>query len=133
MFKNIHKNFNSNLKSIKLEGVGITVILLLVSIALVINIVRVVNKGKNNYEVYLYEKNLLEQLREDHQLLSEEYTFYTSEEAKKLLAREILGLAESNESLFRTKDAVTYYDIKPRILEVKEKESFSDWWKKLVM
>jgi hypothetical protein len=67
-----------------------TLLVIGIVIVLVTNLFRVVLNARNNYEVYLYEKEGWAALQVERDRLSEELEFYQSNEYKKLYARDYL-------------------------------------------
>lgn len=125
------ENLKVNLRSVKTDGIGITLLLTLVSIIILANIYRVVNNAQRNYEVYLYEKEQWKNLEENYEKMEKQYEFISSDEAKMLLARDMLNLGKSSESLFTTKRKSEYYQVQAEYIEVREKNDFKNWWFKL--
>jgi len=132
LIKNAVFNLRSNFYRIAFEGIGMTVILLLVSVILFSNILRVFQKGQNNFSIYKLEKQSLEELKEKNAELKEEQQISSSEEYLLLKARDILGLGKESESLYKIKPNVEFYETKKELLELSEKENYSDWWESLI-
>ncbi len=109
-------------------------VLLVIGIVLVLitNLFRVMLNAKNNYEVYLYEKEGWAILQEERDRLSEELEFYQSYEYKKLYARDYLHLGESGETLYKVLGGFEYYDVKDDVRDLFPKENFLSWWKLLI-
>ncbi len=101
-------------------------------IVLVTNLFRVVLNARNNYEVYLYEKEGWAALQVERDRLSEELEFYQSNEYKKLYARDYLHLGESGETLYKVLGGFEYYDVNSDIEELFPKEDYLSWWRLLI-
>lgn len=115
------------------EGVSLTLILSFLAVILIFNIISTINRGKFNYDTYLYEKESLTELEKKNAGLNDDYKYYSSDEFRELALRNGFGYAQSNESLFRTKEPITYYisDSK-EYLDLKAKDSYLDWWLNLI-
>lgn len=116
------------MRNVKFDGAEITLILAFICILLFANTIRVVNKGRDNYEVFLYEANLLNEIQAEHEDLQLDYEFYRSEEAMRLLGRDVLGLAAQNETLYTTRSESVFFEEDIQLLDLQEKEEFGDWW-----
>lgn len=109
-----------------------TLLVIGIVLVLITNLFRVVLNARNNYEVYLYEKEGWVILQEERDRLAEELEFYQSYEYKKLYARDYLHLGESGETLYKVLGGFEYYDIKDDVRELFPKENFLSWWKLLI-
>lgn len=120
-------------KDIVLEGVGMTIVLSLLTIILLSNVVKVISKAKYNYDTYLYEKGTLTELQEKNQDLLEERRYVGSNEYRIIAMRDVLNYTSSSETLYDTKEYKTYFvEKQPVYLNAKEKENYLDWWYKLI-
>lgn len=109
-----------------------TLLVIGIVIVLVTNLFRVVLNARNNYEVYLYEKEGWAALQVERDRLSEELEFYQSNEYKKLYARDYLHLGESGETLYKVLGGFEYYDVNSDIEELFPKEDYLSWWRLLI-
>lgn len=120
-------------KNIVFEGVGMTIVLSFLTIILLSNVLRIVTKGKYNYDTYLYEKTTLEELQAKNDELKDEYRYVTSNEYRLVAIRDVLNYTSPSETLYDTKEFKKYYIEKPpEYLNVSEKEDYLDWWYKLI-
>lgn len=124
--------FKNNLSTIAFEGVGLSIILLIIMFILGANILRVIEKGEQNYNVYLYEKNILAETEIKHDELVERLNYVSTAEFQKLIAREVLGYVEPGAELYKTKENSTFYDVEKKLLNLQKKKDFTDWWGILV-
>lgn len=124
--------FKSNMSNVATEGVGLSVILLLIMFILTANILRVIEKGEQNYNVYVYEKEALTETQIKNQALKDRYDYVITPEYQKLIAKEVLGYVEPAAEIYRTKEQSTFYDVKKKILNLQKKKDFTDWWILLV-
>lgn len=120
--------FSLNIKRVKFEGVGLTVILSIITFILVGNIARVFVDGNLNYSVYEQEIESLEMLRERNESLKALLEELNSPDQKALLAREVLEFARSGESLYRTKEPTDLIDEKIKYFDLKKIDNYLDWW-----
>lgn len=120
------------MSNIATEGIGLSIILLLIMFVLIANILRVIEKGEQNYSVYLYEKEALTDTQNKHAELQERYNYVTTPEYQKLIAREVLGYVEPSAELYKTREQSTFYEVRKKILNVEKKKDFTDWWTLLV-
>lgn len=130
--QNIRKKASANIKQVAFESVFIALTLVIISILLFSNTIRVIMTGKSNYETFLKEKEALGVIEEKNATLSDDYEYVNSDEYKKILLRDSLGLADSNERLFRTREKSQYYDEEVVLLKLREKNSYEDWWMMLI-
>ncbi len=115
------------------EGVSLTFLLSFLSVILIFNIISTLNRGKFNYDTYLYEKESLSELEEKNRDLLDDYSYYSSDEFRELALRNGFGYAGANETLFRTKEPITYYISENKeYLDLKSKDNFLDWWLNLI-
>ncbi len=110
-----------------------TALLIILSIVLFINTLRVVVNGKNNYDTYLLEQKGLDKIVGRNEELKEEKEYVTSEEYKLILLRDAARLATGAETLYQIKSSPIYLDEEVRLLDITEKQNFFDWWLKLVL
>lgn len=125
--KSLYK-FRLNIKRIKFEGVGLTIILSIITFILIGNIVRVFVDGNLNYSVYEQEIDSLEKLRERNENLKTSLDELNSPEQKALLARDVLEFAREGESLYRTKEQIDLIDEKIEYFDLEEIDNYSNWW-----
>ena len=112
-----------------LEGLGLTIILVLISTILIYNNIKRINNGRYNYDVYQYERDTLEDLVKKNEELKSELEYVNSLEYKRLVLREVLGYAYEDETVYKRKEDPTFYtDIEKRYIEVSEKEDYEQWW-----
>lgn len=122
----------SNLRQIALESLFIAITLVIISILLFSNIVRVITTGKSNYDTFLKEQESLKVIQAINDDLIDDYEYVNSDEYKKILLRDSLGLADQSERLFRTKEASEYYDEEIELFKLRDKTNYDDWWLKLL-
>jgi len=128
----IRRKTLNNLRRIAFEGMAFSVFLIVVSLVLFSNVVRVIATGKNNYETYLKERDALAEIRKKNEELKNEYEYVNSDEFKKLILRDAFSIASQEERLFRTKDQVRYFDEEVELLKLEDKKDFIDWWLQLI-
>jgi hypothetical protein len=109
-----------------------TALLVMFSLVLIINTLRVVVNGRNNYDTYLEEQKSLEKIQERNQELKEEKEYVTSEEYKLILLRDAARLAQGSETLYQIKSSPVYLDEEVKLLDITTKTNFFDWWLKLI-
>jgi hypothetical protein len=132
LIKTIYKRFKINLNLIEFEGAGLTIILCIICLLLASNIYRDILKGKQNYDIYTYEKQTLEEVKERNKELTEEYNVTNSDEAIVLQGKDSYGYAKPHEELYRTKNDPYFFTEKKVFLEVDSRENYSKWWKGLI-
>ncbi len=110
-----------------------TALLIILSIVLFINTLRVVVNGKNNYDTYLEEKKGLDKIAGRNEELREEKEYVTSEEYKLILLRDAARLATGAETLYQIKSSPIYLDEEITLLDISTKQNFFDWWLKLIL
>ncbi len=121
-----------SLGRITFEGLGLTIILIVLLLVIITSTLRVIQNGQHNYNIYKTEQESLKNLRSENQRLEEEYTIVSSDEYQKLLARDVLGVVEQNESLYRVNEQGEFYYLEKRYIDLKEKEGYMDWWFSLI-
>lgn len=109
-----------------------TALLVMLSMVLIINTLRVVVNGRNNYSTYLEEQKSLEKIQDRNSDLQEEKQYVTSEEYKLILLRDAARLAQGGETLYQIKSSPVYLDEEVTLLDITEKDNFFDWWLKLI-
>lgn len=122
------KQFRINIQRVAFEGMGLTVILSLLLLIVMSNVIKVIQNGQENFEVYQYEQGVLDNLRRRNEELKERLDIVSSEEYGRLLAREVLGLAEEGEQLYRSEEPVSFFEKEEEYLDLTEKENYLDWW-----
>lgn len=127
----IIKNTRLFFKETVIEGGLLTVILVVSLLLLLSNIFRVISTGKSNFDVYVYEQDSLNALKEKNKELSLDKTYYESEEYKLLFLRDTELMAKPGESIYTTRDKPEYYDQPKILLDISYKENYADWWAKL--
>jgi cell division protein FtsB len=127
ILKSLYK-FQVNIKRIKFEGIGFTIILGMILLILTANIVRVFSEGNSNYTVYGEEQAALEKLRDRNETLKSEVLGLQSVEEKSLLAREVLEYARPGEQLYRTKELYQFAQEQKAYFELKTVKDYSGWW-----
>ena len=103
--------------------------IILVVIILAVNIVKVVSRAGDNYQVYIEEKAALGRLQQENAELERELAYYQSYEYKKLYARDNLRLADPGERLIQIVDNTVSYDedqTETNILSTTDDNSV--WW-----
>jgi cell division protein FtsB len=106
--------------------------LVLVSVILVSSLGRVVTNARNNYEVYVFEKEGLQELKAEQARLLQELAYYESFEYKKLYARENLFLGEPGERLYKLTEPPKLYQVRVREKDYFTDTNFTAWWMKLL-
>ncbi len=129
--RKIIKNTRLFFKETVVEGGLLTVILVVSLLLLLSNIFRVISTGKSNFDVYVYEQESLNALKEKNKELSLDKTYYQSEEYKLLSLRDTELMAKPGESIYTTRDKTEYFDQPKALLDVSYKENYADWWVKL--
>jgi len=133
LFRYLKKQIVTHKNSIVVEGVPLSIFLLLISFVMGVNILRVITNGKNNYETYLSEKASLEEIIAKNEDLTKENNFVSSDEYRKLILRETSNYASDNERLFQTKEKPAFLDETKQYLDLGQKKDYSNWWLKLVI
>lgn len=116
------------LKTISLDGFFFFFVLLIIILFLSVNVIRVLSSGKSNYETYLYEKNVLEELRQKNRELAQNKEYYSTDEYKKLFLRDTQTFGMENETLYTTRVLPVYYEEEKELLDLRAKTMFDDWW-----
>ena len=128
-------NFNLN-QSISLNiyarGWLSAFVIIGITLLLLANLFRVTANAANNYEVYLYERESVESLRDESERLNRELAYYNSYEYKKLYARDFLHLAEPGEKLYKIVGTPKYYDLQEQELELFEEGNLLEWWLRII-
>lgn len=132
LYKYLKKQIQTHKNSVVVEGVPLSVFLLLISFVMGINILRVITNGKNNYDTYLSEKSSLEEITSKNDELNKENTFVSSDEYRRLILRETSSYASDNERLFQTKEKPVYFDEIKEYFDLTQKKEYGDWWLDLV-
>lgn len=102
-------------------------------VVLSINIINVINRGRFNYDTYIYERQTLEELQEVLDERIDTYDYVISDEYKQLLLREGYAYARPNQTLYRTQDEPSIFieeDVELLVPDLEE--SYSQWWLKLL-
>lgn len=122
-----------SLSTFKLQGLSLTIVFMASLTILSVNIFNAVNRGKFNYETYVYEKQTLIKLQQDLDIKIDTYDYVTSDEFKELLLREGYGYAESNQTLYKIKDepSIALNESK-EYLKTNLDNEYTQWWLKLV-
>lgn len=132
LFKRALQKARSNLSEVKLDGLALSVILGFLVLVIAGNIIRIFTNGQSNYATYLEEGTDLEKLLEKNESLNGEYQYVTSDEYKALLLRDAQNLARPEENLYNTKDKASFFFEQPEYLDLRDKQTFFDWWSKLI-
>ncbi len=106
----------------------VALVLSLISLILIANVIRVVSNGRGNYETYLYEKQVLGELKDKNETLNTELDYVNSDEYRKLFLRDNQALAAPNEELYNTKPKPVYFDERKEYIDLRDKKEYSDWW-----
>ncbi len=130
--KQVIKNIRINLQRIAIEGLIVSLFLFLVFFVLVVNTIKIIEKGKGNYEIFEQEKNALEEVKKRNKELQREFTQISSDEYQKLLVRDVLGYAAGNENLYKTSEKPEFLEIDNKLVDVNKKENYIDWWALLI-
>jgi len=95
------QSFSRNTKGVNINwGYSVFSLICLLSIVLLgINVVRIIRKGYERYDIIREEKRRLESLLEKNQELKEELKYYSSKEFIDIKAREELNLAFPHQKL----------------------------------
>lgn len=125
--KSLYK-FRLNIKRVKFEGFGLTIILSMIAFILVGNIARVFVDGNLNYSVYEQEIESLERLRERNDNLKTSLEELNSPDQRALLARDVLEYAREGEVLYRTKEQTRLIEEKIEYFDLEKIDNYSDWW-----
>jgi len=128
IIKKIRKNISLHTKRIAFEGIGFTIILLLICVILISNIVRVVSGGIRNYNIFLEEQETLNVSIQKNEELTVLDQITSQDEYLVLLARDTLKLGLPNQELYEIVEGREFYQIEKELLNLQEKESYSDWW-----
>ncbi|BCX13792.1 MAG: hypothetical protein KatS3mg085_324 [Candidatus Dojkabacteria bacterium] len=125
---------NQIFKNIELDGIALTFILFLFSIILFLQIISVVNRAKYNYDVYVYEKNTLSELKSKLEETIDELDYVSSEEYQTLLLRDAYSFASDRQILFRENNVSSVATINEKeYLKIDDtKEFYTVWWKDLI-
>ena len=113
------------------DSLLITVALIVVGILLFSNVVRVITTGKANYDTFLSEESALAEIREKNNRLAEEYEYVNSDDFKKLILRDTLGVADQSENLYKTKEEVQYFDEEVEYFDLRDVTDYSSWWQSI--
>lgn len=95
---------------------------------IVLNLARVVANAQDNYEVYQFEKQGLQELKQEHKELEQELEYYQSYEYKKLYARDNLKLADEDEKLYQILGERKQYEVVEQDPDLFQNQSFWNWW-----
>lgn len=131
-FNKIFSKLNKITKDIIVEG-GILSIILVVSLLLLVsNIFRVISNGRSNFEVYLFEQEGYNSLKERNEELLKDSSYYSSDEYRLLFLRdtELLGL--EGETIYTTRKNPVYFDENKTLLDISKVNDYKDWWTKLL-
>lgn len=121
------------IENFQLRGIGITLLLVISATILGYNIFSVIERGRFNYETYVYERDTLGELRLELDESIDEYDYVTSEEYQELLLRDAFSYALPGQTLFREDEEVSF--VQPEEKEyyrINEIESYSTWWRRLL-
>ena len=132
LYRQIKKRLQSHKNSVIIEGITLTVFLITISFVMVINIFRVVNNGRSNYETFLSEQKSLQEITQKNQELNKENDFVSSDEYGKLVLRESGNYALEGESLFQTNEKPFYYQEEKQYFDLDLLENYDTWWAKLI-
>lgn len=127
----VKKRSASNFRNMAVDSLLITVALIVVGILLFSNVVRVITTGKANYDTFLSEESALAEIREKNNRLAEEYEYVNSDEFKKLILRDTLGVADQSENLYKTKEEVQYFDEEVEYFDLRDVTDYSLWWQSI--
>ncbi|MCA9386908.1 hypothetical protein KC669_02630 [Candidatus Dojkabacteria bacterium] len=130
--KRIKKQFFINIRRVAFEGISLTVVLSLILLLVISNIFRAINNGQSNYSIYQSEQKSLTEIEGKNDDLKKELEIVSSDEYQKLLAKEVLGIAEPGETLYSIDEGVSFYEVEKRLADVSEVESYSNWWMQLI-
>jgi hypothetical protein len=130
--KRIYHNASIHFRRIAFEGFGLTVVLVMMLVLIISSTYKSLVDDQENLNSFVKEKTSLEEYQKKNEELSETLTIVESEEYKKLLARDILGLAESNQQLYRRSEDLEFYEVQVELLDVKEMDDYSSMWNDLL-
>ena len=129
---NIYKKIKINFERIAFEGSSLTILLFFILIIIISNNIRVIKNGQDNYNIYKIEQESLNNLTEEHKSLEKQLEIVSSDEYQKLLAREVLGIAEPSEELYKLNEDRRFYEFEAAYIDLSKKGDFMDWWFLLV-
>lgn len=128
----LKKQFFVNIRRVAFEGVSLTAFLSLILLLIVSNIFRAITNGESNYSIYQNEQKSLTEIQDKNENLKQELEIVSSDEYQKLLAKEVLGIAEPGESLYVIDEDKGFYKVEKKLADVSEVQSYSNWWMQLI-
>jgi hypothetical protein len=127
----VRKRSSANFRNMAVDSLVITIALIVVGTLLFSNVIRVISTGKSNYDTFLSEEAALAEIRNKNNQLSEEYDYVNSDEFKKLILRDTLGVADQSERLYKTKNEVQYFDEEVEYFDLRDISDYSQWWSQI--
>lgn len=121
-----------NVRRVAFEGIMLTFFLSVALLFIITNTYRAIQNGKSNYNIYQSEQKSLTDIQSKNEELINELSIVNSDEYQKLLAREVLGIAEPGESLYKIEENRVFYEVEKKYAKVEEVDSYTDWWLQLV-
>ncbi len=132
ILKKLLKKLRINIQRVTFDGLGLTVLLSILLAILVTSTFRVIKNGQDNYNIYKTEQGSLERLQNTNKQLTKELEIVSSDEYQKLLAREVLGIAEQNESIYRIDEPEDFFILEKEYVDLSDKDDYLDWWFSLI-
>lgn len=120
------------MRRIAFEGAGLTIMLSIMLLVITSNIFRVIQDGQKNYNIYKSEQQSLENIKSLNEGLDHELDIVASDEYQKLLARDVLGIAEDGESLYRLENDRDFFQIEKKYIDLTETRDYESWWVTLI-
>jgi predicted transport protein len=120
------------MRRIAFEGAGLSILLTLVLLVLASNIIRVIQDGQDNYNIYKSEQESLLNIKLRNEGLVRELNIVSSDEYQKLLARDVLGIGEIGENLYRLEDSREFFKVEKKYIDLAENKDYERWWAALL-
>lgn len=132
--KKLRRQINNGLRNISIptDTIFSIVILLIILLSLSFNLFQKIAESRENYQVYLQEKEALNILVAENNELKRQLEYYDSVEYKLLYSRDNMNRIRSGEKLFTLSPNVVLFNYEPEPVELYEDIEPWEVWKKLL-
>lgn len=135
-FSLVGRKISSTLRDVGIswQYISLIILSLLLVIYLSISIYGVIKRGKENYGLIAKERDKLNELEREGQVLSDEANYVQSDEFKERFARDNLNYVRGNQELYYVKrEEPVQYEYLEKNLDPIVLDNYREWWMKLLL